>query len=342
MSETNLGQYKGVWCVGEIRRGKLVPTVYELLSIGGKLAGDLGEPLSVVLVGHQLDGYAKELFEAGAAKVYLADHPELANFIDEAYVKVLADLIEKEKPNKLLLPASTIGRSIAGRLAVRLKTGAMADVTDLSVSSGNNGVANGVLKAMRPAYGGNLIATVLCERSRPEIVTVRPMVFSRAARSAGKTGETVKVAVDPSSWNSKTKFVNFVPEQNTEIDIGSADKIVSGGRGLSKAEGFETIRALAKVLGAAVGASRAAVDSGWIPYRHQVGLTGRTVRPKLYIACGISGQVQHLAGMGQAEVIIAVNKDPDCPLMKLATFSIEADLYEFIPLAVKEIEKHKH
>lgn len=341
MSSQDITQYKGVWCVGEMRHGQLAPTVFECLSAGKKLAESLGENLSVVLVGHNLGPWTKEIFESGADKIYLIDHPELANFVDEAYAKVLTDLMNKEKPNKVLLPASTIGRSLAGRLAASLNTGAAADCTELSVSAGTNGLKRGSLVAVRPTYGGNVLATVACENSRPEIASVRAMVYPRAQKTPGKTGEVITVQVNPSQWNLKTKFVSFTAEQSAELDIASADKIVSGGRGLGKAEGFETIRALARALGAAVGASRAAVDSGWIPYRHQVGLTGRTVRPKLYVACGISGQVQHLAGMGQSEVVVAVNRDAECPMMKLATFSVEADLYEFIPLAVQEIQKHK-
>lgn len=339
MPGQDTAQYKGVWCFGEIRRGKLVPTIFELLNVGKQLAESLKEKLCVVVVGHNLDQWTKELFESGADIVYLIDNPELANFVDEAYARVLADLMNKEKPNKVLLPASTVGRSLAGRLGTALNTGAAADCTELTISAGTNGLKQGSLVAVRPTYGGNVLASVACENSRPEIASVRAMVFARAEKTQGKTGEVVKVAVDPSQWNLRTKFVSFTPEQSAEIDIASADKIVSGGRGLGKAEGFEAIRSLAKALHAAVGASRAAVDSGWIAYRHQVGLTGRTVRPKLYVACGISGQVQHLAGMGQSEVIVAINRDAECPMMKLATFSVEADLYEFIPLIVEELQK---
>ncbi|MBI4668004.1 MAG: electron transfer flavoprotein subunit alpha/FixB family protein [Elusimicrobia bacterium] len=342
MSEIDLTQYKGVWCFGEVRHGKLVTQTYELLTIGSRIAKELNEKLSVVLVGHNLQGWTQELLEAGAEKIYLLDHPELENFTDEAYTKALAELAAKEKPNKILIPATTVGRSMAGRLATILHTGAIADVTDLTLGPGTNGAGGRALNAIRPTYGGNLFVTVRCEKCRPEIITVRPMSFPKAARTPGKIGEIVNVPINPSSWNLKTKVVSYAPEQSSELDIGSADKIVSGGRGLGKPDNFNLVRSLAKALGAAVGSSRPPVDSGWIPYRHQVGLTGRTVKPKLYVACGISGQIQHLAGMGQADTIIAINRDPECQLMKMATFSVEADLNEFIPLLVEEIGKQKN
>ena len=337
-----LNTFKGVWCFAEVRHGKLTPTIFELLGVGGNLAKELGEKLSVVLLGHQLDQWTKDIFESGAETIYLLDHPNLANFVDDVYTNVLADLIAKEKPNKFLLPASTIGKSITGRLAAVLNTGASADATELTIGEGKSPDIKNALHVTRPTYGGNIIATILCENNRPEISTVKPMVFPRAQKTPGKTGETIKVAVNPAEIPSKTKFVNFAAEETTELDIASADKVISGGRGLGNAEGFKVIRDFAHTLGAAVGASRAAVDAGWIAYRHQVGLTGRSVRPKLYIACGISGQVQHLAGMGQSETIVAINKDPECPMMKLANLSIEADLYEFIPLAIAELKKHKN
>ncbi|MBI4369406.1 MAG: electron transfer flavoprotein subunit alpha/FixB family protein [Elusimicrobia bacterium] len=341
MSNQDLSAYSGIWCVGEVRHGKLAPTIFEILTAGGQIAAALGQKLSVVLIGSGLGPWTKEVIEAGADQVYLIDHSSLEQFVDEAYAKALTDLVNQEKPRALFLPASTIGRSLAGRAAVMLKTGAAADLTDLSAASGSNGFEKGTLLATRPSYGGNILATLVNTRSRPEIYTIRPMVFPRSPKDSTRTGVVRNITVDPATWNLRTKFIAFQAESSNEIDIGSADKIVSGGRGLGKAEGFETVRSLAKALSAAVGASRAAVDSGWIPYKHQVGITGRTVRPKLYVACGVSGQVQHLAGMGQSEVIVAINKDPECPMMKLASFSIEADLYEFIPAAVKELQKHQ-
>ena len=326
--------YKGVWCYAEQRHGKIVPTIYELLHVGGGMAKDLNEELCAVLIGHNVADAARDLIEHGADKVYVLDHPVFEHFLDEAYCSALTELIRKEKPNKLLMPASIIGRSFASRVAISAHTGITADATEFAIDPKTR-----MMRATRPSFGGNLMATILCEKHRPEMATVRPMSFPRRPAEPGRTGKVVPVQVDPSRWSVKAKFVRFDHEKDDTVDISSAEKIVSGGRGLGKPDGFKLIEDLARVLGAAVGASRPTVDAGWIPYRHQVGLTGRTVRPKLYIACGISGQIQHLAGMSSAEVIVAVNKDPDAPLMKLATLSVEGDLYELVPALIEEIKK---
>ncbi|MEK7288488.1 MAG: electron transfer flavoprotein subunit alpha/FixB family protein [Elusimicrobiota bacterium] len=341
--ETNeLTQYKGVWCCAEVRRGALVAAIFELLHAGRKLADQLGEPLCAVLVGNGVKKWTNDLIEAGAEKVYVLDHPALENFVDETHAQALAVAIRQAKPSVFLVSASTAGRSLASRLGVTLNTGAGADVSELSVETLVNGTTNAQVCAVRSTHGGNLFASIVFPKARPIVISVRPMAFPRAEKIAGKTGEIIDIALNPSEWKVRTKFVQFMPEENADLDIGSADKIVAAGRGLGKAEGFGMVRAFAKILGAAVGASRAAVDAGWITYRHQVGLTGRTVRPKLYIALGISGQVQHLAGMGQSETIVAINKDPDCPLMKVASLSVEADLYEFIPLVIEKLKQQKN
>ncbi len=330
-------QYKGVWCYAEQRHGKIVPTIYELLTVGGQMAKDLNEELCAVLIGHNVTQYAQDIIDHGADKVYVLDHPSFEHFVDEAYAQAMTDLIKQEKPNKLLMPASIIGRSFSSRVAIMANTGITADATEFAIDPKTR-----MMHATRPSFGGNLMATILCERHRPEMATVRPMSFPRTPKVAGRQGKVINVAVDPSKWNIRTKFVEYKPETNEQVDITGAEKVVAGGRGLGKPEGFKLIEDLASTLGAAVAASRPTVDAGWIPYRHQVGLTGRTVRPKLYIACGISGQIQHLAGMSSAETIVAINKDPDAPLMKLATLSVEGDLYELIPLIIKEIQKAKN
>lgn len=332
--EIDTASYKGIWCYAEQRHGKIMPTIYELLHVAKGMAKDLNEEISIVLIGHQVSRDAQELIDHGADKVYLLDHPIFEHFVDEVYTYALTDLIKKEKPNKLLMPASIIGRSFASRVAISVQTGITADATEISVDKKTK-----MMHATRPSFGGNLMATILCEKHRPEMVTVRPMSFPRSEREVGRKGEIIPVAIDPSKWQIRSKFVRFDPEKDETIDITSAERIVSGGRGLGKPEGFKLIEELAKTIGAAVGASRPTVDAGWIPYRHQVGLTGRAVRPKLYIACGISGQIQHLAGMSSAEVIIALNKDPEAPMMKMATLSVEGDLYELIPLIIQEIKK---
>lgn len=325
--------YKGVWVFAEVRHGKLVPTIYELLHLGRQLASTLNEELSAVLMGYQVAAYAQDLIEHGADKVYVFDHPAFKDFVDETYTHALTELIKKEKPNKFLLPASTIGRSFGSRVAIAANTGITADATELSIDPKTR-----QLHATRPSFGGNLMATILCEKHRPEMATVRPMTFPRAPKQEGRQGKILNVQVDPSAWNVRTKFIEFVPETSSTQDITTADRIVAGGIGLGKADGFKLLEELAQLLGGAVGATRAAVDKGWIPYRHQIGLTGRTVRPKLYIACGISGAIQHLAGMSSSETIVAINTSGDAPIMSLATLSVEGDLYEILPALIAELK----
>jgi electron transfer flavoprotein alpha subunit/NAD-dependent dihydropyrimidine dehydrogenase PreA subunit len=328
--------YKGVWCYAEMRHGKLVPTVYELLHVAKGLAETLKEEISVVLIGKDVAGHAQTIIEHGADKVYVLDHPIFENFCDEIYTQALTELILREKPNKLLMPASTIGRSFASRVAISAQTGITADATELSIDPNTR-----MLHATRPSFGGNLMATILCEKHRPEMATVRPMSFPRAEKQPGRQGKVVKVDVNPSGWKQRTRFVRFEPDQGGVQDISTAEVIVAGGRGVGGTEGFKPVEALAKAVNGAVGASRAAVDAGWIPYRHQIGLTGRTVRPKLYIAAGISGQIQHLAGMSSSEVIVCINKDADAPLMKMATLSVQGDLFELIPAVIQELESRR-
>lgn len=328
-------EHKDVWIYAEMRHGKLIPTAFELLNIGRTLANDLGEKLCAVIIGKDVAKHAKTLCEYGADKVYVLEHPTLEQFVDEMYANLLVDLLVKEKPNKLLLPASTIGRSFGSRVAVQANTGITADATELNI----NKEKGGVLNAIRPSFGGTLMATILCIRGhRPEMVTVRPMAFAQAERKEGRTGEVVNVPVDPSKWPVRERHLRFEPETETEVDISQARTIVAGGYGLGSPEGLKPLRTLAKTLGGAVGASRRIVDAGWIPYRHQIGLTGRVVRPKLYIAAGISGQIQHLAGMNSAETIVCINKDAEAPLMKLATFSVEGDAIEVLNAVLKELE----
>lgn len=328
--------HKDVWAFAEVRHGKLQSTIYELLNVGGKLAKELNEKLCAVIIGKDVEKYAQDLFDHGADKVFVVDDDSLAQFVDERYAKVLVDLLKKEKPNKFLLPASTLGRSFASRVAVQANTGITADATELGI----NEKRKGVLNAIRPSFGGTLMATILCIRGhRPEMVTVRPMAFPPGEKQSGRKGEVVKVNPNFGDYKARERHIRYVSEEAEEIDITQAATIVSGGYGLGGEKGFEPLKKLAQTLKGAVGASRKAVDAGWIPYKHQVGLTGRVVRPKLYIAAGISGQIQHLAGMNSSETIVCINKDPEAPLMKLATFSVEGDLNEIIPAIQKEIDK---
>ncbi len=322
-----------ILCIAEIRHGKLVPTVFELLTAGRKLADALGSPLAAAVVGGPAaaQAAAEAVAARGAERVYVLAHASLEQFLEEAHALALKGLIEKEKPAQVLLSSSALGRSLAPRLAVSLRTGLASDVTEVAVGPDKH------MRVTRPAYGGNLV-TQLSLTGRPEMATLRPMAYPRLEAS-GKKGEIIPFAVDPSVFKFKSRFVSFAPEQTSEVDLSSAEKIVSGGRGLGNAQGFELIRKLAQALGAGVGASRATVDAGWIPYRHQVGLTGRTVRPRLYVACGISGQIQHLAGMSASDVIVAINTDPNCPMMKLANYAVQGDLYEIIPAIIAELAR---
>jgi electron transfer flavoprotein alpha subunit len=334
MSEPS--EHKNVWIFCEVRHGALQPTAFELLHVAKGLAATLNEKIAAVIIGANVSTHAQSLIDHGADKVYVIEHPSLDNFVDEVYTQALVKLIKQEKPNKLLMPASTIGRSFGSRVAIAADTGITADATELKIDP-----ATGMLHASRPSFGGNLMATILCQKHRPEMATVRPMSFPRAEKQEGRQGEIVKVPFDPAQVKQRTRFVRFEKGEAEGVDIQAAEIVVSGGRGVGGKDGFKPVEDLAKVLGAAVGASRAAVDAGWIPYRHQVGLTGRTVRPKLYIAAGISGQIQHLAGMRSSETIVAINKDPECPMMKLASLSVEGDLFEILPLITQELTKRR-
>lgn len=325
-------QGKGVWCIAESRQGKVSPTIFELLTAARKIAGDRGGTVTAVLIGSGVKASADEVAARGADKVLVLDHEALKDFVDEAYAAALAKAAEAENPATILLPASVYGRSLAPRLAVALKAGLAADAVDIDLDDQKR------ISVCRGAYAGNVIACVAVKsKEGPDMITVRPMAFERTA-AGDKKGEIADAAVDPASWGLKTEYVSFNADDSGEIDIGAADVIVSGGRGVGK-DGFELVRKLAKTLGGAVGASRAAVDSGWIEYKHQVGLTGRAVRPKLYVACGISGQIQHLAGMRASNTIVAINNDPECPLMQMATFAVQGDFKKVVPAMIAEIEK---
>lgn len=318
--------FKNVWIFAQVQRGKLSPTAFELLTAGRKLADDLGEKLCAVLLGHQVEPFAKELFEGGADIVYVCDDPALENYVDDVYAKTLAGMVAEFKPNKFLLPATNLGRSLSAKTAVFVGTGLTADATEVLINK-----EDGQLYATRPTFGGNLMATITCAHTRPEMCSLRPMSYEKAARQPGRTGEVVHFKFDPANYTSLAKFLQFVKSEGDGLDLSEAEVIVAGGRGMGKPEGFALLKKLADRLGGAVAASRAPVDSGWIDYRYQIGLTGRTVKPKLYIACGISGQIQHMAGMSGSDVIVAVNKDPEAPIMKVANYAVQGDLYEVIP-----------
>lgn len=332
----DLSSYKGVWVFAEQKKGKIQRVTYELLGAGKKLAEKRKEELCAILLGSGISDKAQELIKYGADKVYLADSPELVSYRDEPYSRVITKLIVKYRPEIVLCGATTIGRSLIPRVAVQIGTGLTADCTGLDIDN-----ATGLLMQTRPAFGGNIMATILTANNRPQMATVRHKVMKEAVPKDGRKGEIIKIDFAKQDFYSRTKILNFVEELEETVNLTEADIIVSGGRGMKGPENFSLIRELAKLLGGAVGSSRAAVDSGWMPYSHQVGQTGKTVCPKVYIACGISGAIQHLVGMQSSDVIIAINKDPEAPIFKVATYGIVGDLFSVIPELIKQIKNLK-
>ncbi len=330
----DLGQYSGVWVFGEQFRGKIAPVVFELIGVGRQLADDRGAELAVIVLGDNLSAAAAELAEYPVDKVYLYEAPELAQYDGERYSRVLADVIRELKPEIMLAGATTTGRSFLSQVAIRLYTGLTADCTGLAI-----GKDDGLLYQTRPAYGGNVMATILCPYTRPQMATVRHKVFPISPkRSDGKKAQIINLNPKPQLFSSRSEILDFIEQCEATVNLVEADIIVSGGRGIQDPSNFAMLEELAKLLGGAVGASRAAVDAGWIPYCHQVGQTGKTVCPKLYIACGISGAVQHLAGMSSSDTIIAINKDPDAPIFGVADVGFVGDCLEIIPLLTKKIK----
>ncbi len=328
---TREGEFKGVWIFAEQSNGKIASVAYELLGIGRKLANELNTELSAVLFGASEE--VEELIKWGADKVYYIDSPEYSFLDDELYSKTLVKLIQEQKPEILLAGATAIGRSFIPRVAARLKVGLTADCTGLEIDK-----ETGNLLQIRPAFGGNIMATIVSPTSRPQIATVRPRVMKRGEYDPQRTGTIIKI--EPLKPTGRVKVLERVQDTSfCKVNIQDAKVIVSGGRGLGTEKGFQMLWELANLLGGTVGASRAAVDEGWIPYAHQVGQTGKTVCPKLYIACGISGAVQHLVGMQSSDIIVAINKDPNAPIFNVATYGIVGDVYEIVPLMIKKLQE---
>ncbi|MFA5146326.1 MAG: electron transfer flavoprotein subunit alpha [Candidatus Omnitrophota bacterium] len=330
----DLSAYKDVWVFCEQKKGVIQTISFELLGEGKKLVGKLGGKLCAVILGSGIGGKADELASRGADKVYMVDAPALASYQDDPYTNVLVDLVKEYKPEVLLCGATTIGRSLISRVAVRVNAGLTADCTGLDIDTKER-----LLLQTRPAFGGNIMATIITPNHRPQMSTVRHKVMKEAEVDRSRKAEVVKKTYGEDLLRSRTKLLDIVEEIEETVNLAEADIIVSGGRGLANPDNFSVVRDLAKVLGAAVGASRSAVDANWIPYSHQVGQTGKTVCPKLYIACGISGQIQHLIGMQSSKVIVAINKDPDAPIFKVATYGIVGDIFEVVPALTKEFSK---
>ena len=332
----DLAEWSGVWVYAEFRSGKVAQVVYELLGIGRKLADQRGVKLSAVLLGSGFENEAKELIAYGAEQVFQVDDPALADFTDDAYGNVVEDLINQYKPEIVLAGATAIGRSFIPRLATMLGTGLTADCTGLAIRE-----EDGMLLQTRPAFGGNIMATIECPANRPQMATVRPLVMKAMEKDSSRQGEVMEVDPDKTRIQSRVRVINSVKEESEQANINEADVLVAGGRGLEDKKGFEMIRELAGLLGGATAASRAAVDNGWIPYPHQVGQTGKTVCPKIYIACGISGAIQHMVGMQSADTIIVINRDENAPIFDVATYGIVGDVFEVIPKLIERLKERQ-
>ena len=317
--------YNGVWVWVEQFNGAASSISWEMMGQGRILADQLGGTLTACVLGDGMGDVARQAIAYGADRAFVADDPTLGVYRTEPYSRILVDLARAHKPEVFLLGASSRGRDLAGSVATDLYTGLTADCTGLDIDPETR-----LLRQTRPAYGGNIMATILTPDHRPQMATVRHRVFEIPALDPGREGEIISVPVDLSESDIVTKVVDFITEEE-DVNIADAKIIVAGGRGVGGPEGFEPLRELAHVLGGAVGASRAAVDDGWIPYAHQVGQTGRTVRPDLYIACGISGSIQHRAGMSTSRVIVAINRDPEAPIFDIATYGIVGDLHQIVP-----------
>ncbi|MBI5602461.1 MAG: electron transfer flavoprotein subunit alpha/FixB family protein [Deltaproteobacteria bacterium] len=323
---------KGIWIIAEQRGGTLRKISFELVSEGRRLADQSGQPLAAIVIGHQIGEEAKKLAAYGAETIYIADAPELAAYTPEAYTAVLAELIKANEPDIVLGGASQQGKELAAKLAARLSTGLAMDCVGLRLE-------DGLLVAKRPMYAGKIYAEVVCETARPQMVTARPNVFAILEPDTNRTAETVPVPVSLKPEDLRTTLVEELADQSGKVDLTEATCIVSGGRGMKGSENFIILEKLAAIIGASVGASRSAVDAGWRPHTDQVGQTGKVVNPNLYIACGISGAIQHLAGMGSSKVIVAVNKDADAPIFQKADYGIVGDLFEVVPVLEEEFKK---
>ena len=326
---------KDLWVFVETNEDGTAKNVgLELLTPGKMMAGKQGGALVAIVIGNNVDAAVKAASEHGADKVIVVEGPEYAHYSTDAYAIALVSLVEKYGPTSMLIGATNNGRDLGPRVSCRLQTGLTADCTALDIDEESGNVA-----WTRPAFGGNLMATILCPDHRPQIGTVRPGVFKKGEPGEAKA-EVIKEDIHVDAKDIRTQVLELIKEAGGEnVDLEGAEVIVSGGRGVGGPEGFEPVKALADVLGGVVGASRAAVDAGWIAHAHQVGQTGKTVGPKLYIACGISGAIQHLAGMSGSDCIVAINKDPDAPIFDVADYGVVGNLFEVLPVLTEEIKK---
>jgi len=326
-------EYSGVWVWVEQYNHQAGSISWEMMGEGRKLADRRGTTLSACVLGYQAEPIARQAIAYGADRVFLVDDPTLEVYRTDPYARILVELVKKYKPEIFLLGASTRGRDLAGAVATYIYTGLTADCTGLEIEEGTN-----LLLQIRPAFGGNIMATIKCPDYRPQMATVRHHVFEMPVPDESREGQIIRETPVLPEDRIASKVLDLIVEKN-EVNLADAKIIVSGGRGLKGPEGFTILHELADVLGGAVGASRAAVDAGWISYAHQVGQTGRTVRPDLYIACGISGAIQHQAGMRTSKVIVAINKDPEAPIFQIADYGIVGDLFTVVPALTRALKR---
>jgi electron transfer flavoprotein alpha subunit len=334
--ETEIDQYSGILVLAEQRDGIIDHSTLELLGEAGRLAEADDSSVSVVLLTEEAGDWPAKLISYGADTVYLAEDAQLKHFRTEPFSRITERLIIEKKPAVVLAAATTTGRDLMPRIAKNLNTGLTADCTELAIDPESGG-----LLQTRPAFGGNILATIVCSDTRPQMATVRPRVMKAMDPDESRSGAIEKIDLLPSDLASRTEVLEFNPLDEGSVDISEAEVIVSGGRGLKNPENFALLQELANLLDGSIGASRAAIDAGWISYPHQVGQTGKTVQPKIYIACGISGAVQHRVGMQSADRILAVNKDETAPIFEFCDVGFVGDLFEIIPFVIKEIKRRR-
>lgn len=328
----DVAAYSGICVYAEHRQGKLSSIVPEIIGAARELKKDLDKPISAILIGKDVSAMAQEIISYGVDEVLMIDSPKIGDFAEDIQAQLVADILTEKKPEIFLGGGTVVGRSLLPKVAAKLLTGLTADCTELAIDPDEK-----ILHQTRPAFGGNIMATILCRNHRPQMATVRHKVMKPAdiiEGYEGKVSDMSHIAIP----EPQIEVLEFVEEQMDTVNISDADYIVSGGRGLKDPKNFSIIEDLAKAIGGAVGASRAAVDADWIPYSHQVGQTGKTVNPTIYVACGISGAIQHLAGMKSSDIIIAINSDPEAPIFDVADYGIVGDLFEVVPEMIKQIK----
>lgn len=333
MSEKSAETRPKIWVFIEQEEGQAHPVSWELLGAARRLAEDLeGSVVEGVLLGHQVEHIVPEAFRYGASKVYLIDDPALTYYRNLPYGFGISNVVLKYKPEIFLVGATTMGRGLASVIATRVKTGLTADCTELAIDPEKK-----ILAATRPTFGGNLMATILCRKHRPQMATVRPRVLPMPEPVATATGELIREPLGMTENEIGEKLVRFIPGKE-QLNIEYAEVIVAGGRGVGGPDGFKMLQELAELLGGVVGASRPVVDAGWITYEHQVGQTGKTVRPKLYIAAGISGAIQHRVGISGSDFVLAINNDPKAPIFEIADMGIVGDLHQVVPELIDQVK----